>query len=94
MRRYRVLIDGDEVGGVDVGRSAEFRLGPGHHVIQMAVGQNRSERIDVGGDQEGVIRLRCGPVTLSRLTRLVFRDPFRRGDGVRLYLEPDIDEQS
>jgi hypothetical protein len=93
MRRYRVLIDDDEVGGVKVGQSAEFRLGPGHHIVQMAVGRHRSERVDVGGDQEDVIRLRCGAVTFSRLWRITLRDPFRRGDGVRLYLEPDIDEQ-
>jgi hypothetical protein len=93
MRRYRILVDGDEVGGVEVGQSAVFRLGPGHHVVQMAVGRHRSERVDVGGDQEDAIRLRCGPVTFSRLWRIALRDPFRGGDGVQLYLEPDIGEQ-
>jgi hypothetical protein len=93
MRRFRILVDGEEVGRLESGRSAEFRLGPGHHVIQMAVGRARSERIDIVGDQEDVFRLRCGGVSFQRLVRLAFRDPLRR-EGAQLYLEPDIGEES
>jgi hypothetical protein len=86
-RAYKVFIDGEEVGRLRRGETAQFDVGPGEHMVQVGVDWNRSTQLAVSGDGDAVMRFRCGP---TRGSGIAIIDLFKlRGDGAWLFLEPD-----
>lgn len=88
LRRYRVLIDDEEVGRLKRGEAIELPLRPGPHVIQAAIDWKRSASFDISGDGEETIRFRCGPRATPLTALFVI---FKHADDTWLFLEPDID---
>jgi hypothetical protein len=85
-RRYRVLVDGEEVGRLSRGESARFHVGLGRHVVQVVIDWKRSAQFVIDGGSDEMSRLRCGPTRGAVWAAIDF---FKRGDNAWLFLAPE-----
>jgi hypothetical protein len=85
-RRYRVLIDGAEVGRLRRGEARSFDVGPGSHRVRVAIDWKKSAEHAVDGGSHGTFRFRCGPTRGPLWATL---DIFKRGDNSWLSFAPD-----
>jgi hypothetical protein len=59
IRKYKVLIDGQEVGKVGRGESVSAEVQPGPHEVQLKLGSGRSPVMSVEASGEEEVRLHC-----------------------------------
>jgi len=61
IRSYRIILDDIDRGSIKEGRSLDFGVEPGSHVLQLKIDWTRSQQIqfDVGVDE--VISFECEP---------------------------------
>jgi hypothetical protein len=55
LRRYKVLIDDREVGGLRPGESGRYEVAPGHHVLAVGIDWKRSRSFEVSGGGEDTL---------------------------------------
>jgi hypothetical protein len=58
-RKYKVMVDGAEVGRVGNGESAAFEVAPGPHEVHMAIDWTRSPSVDLDVPATGDVHLTC-----------------------------------
>jgi hypothetical protein len=61
LRRYRVAVDGVQVGSVRAGETAVFPVEPGVHRVQISIAWCRSPTAEVEVPERGTVRLGCRP---------------------------------
>jgi hypothetical protein len=92
-RKYRILVDGQEVARVKRGETADVTVSPGYHVVQVAIDWKRSAIIDISGNGDELVPLRCGPrgeqASIVRAGFSAIVDLFKRGEDSWLFLERD-----
>jgi hypothetical protein len=89
-RRYKVFVDGEEVGRLSRGDSARFDIEPGSHVVEVGIDWKRSARFTIDGGSDEVFRFRCGPTKDGAITSLI--NLVKREDDAYLSLVPDDGE--
>ena len=74
LRSYRVLIDGEAVGRVRNGETADYPVSAGRHEVRLTVGIGRSPSTVVDVPSGGTVLVRCragsaiaGPLDIFRL---------------------------
>jgi hypothetical protein len=60
-RRYVVLIDGEVVGKIKQGATADFAVEPGGHSLRLKIDWMGSDEITVRADEGQVVALTCAP---------------------------------
>jgi hypothetical protein len=60
-RRYKVVVDGNEVGSVKAGSTWAGRLAPGRHLVEMRIDWKCSPALEVDALPGRPVDLRCGP---------------------------------
>jgi hypothetical protein len=80
LRKYKVLLDGEEVGEIANGETAEFPVSPGHHRVRMAIAWTGSPEVeaDFGDGRVVVVECRAKPAVTGVL------DMFKRTSWVRI----------
>jgi hypothetical protein len=58
-RKYKVMVDGQEVGRVGNGESESFEVAPGHHEVHMAIDWTRSPSVELDVPPTGDAHLTC-----------------------------------
>ena len=72
--RFRVLLDGDDVGSIDPHRTIEVPIAPGRHALQVTAGRPTSRRRTFDAADGETVRFRCSgartwPVYLASLVK-------------------------
>lgn len=99
LRKYRIVVDGHEVGRVKRGETADVTVTPGPHVLQVAIDWKRSAIFEFSGDGDGIVAFRCGSrepqiLSIRQAGFSAIVDAFKRGDDTWLFLERDTGPDS
>jgi hypothetical protein len=78
MRRYRVIIDGREVGRLRQRETGRYQVEPGHHKLTIRIDwcSSRTASVDLGGQE--TVRFSCQPTggLWSRPSLFVHKDQY------------------
>jgi hypothetical protein len=56
---YDVVVDGQQVGSVEMNRTIEISIGAGHHTLQVRNGRNLSRTLTFDAGEGQVVAFRC-----------------------------------
>jgi len=60
IRKYSVIVDGEEITKIKSGEIKELDIKPGKHKIQLEIDWCKSNALDIDYDQGEEIELKCG----------------------------------
>lgn len=60
-RRYKVLIDGEQIGAIRRGERQTFEVAPGTHQVMLKIDWGRSNPVDVHVEEGETAELFCQP---------------------------------
>ena len=60
-RRFRVLVDGAEVGTIGRGETCSYQVGPGRHTVQVLLGRSGTRVTEVDAVRESGVALQVFP---------------------------------
>ena len=61
IRKYQVIVDGEEVGTIKNGESATFKIAPGPHELVLQIDWASSPPVTIDARPGGTVRLACRP---------------------------------
>ncbi|TXL65683.1 hypothetical protein FHP05_06050 [Cerasibacillus terrae] len=78
LRKYKVILDEEEVGSIGPRGTFEYPINPGLHTLYLQIDWCRSEKLEFESQNNEILKFKCGGLSNFKFLTIIWYITFRR----------------
>jgi len=78
LRKYKVILDGEEVGSIGESGTFEYPINPGLHTLYLQIDWCRSNKLEFEIENNEILKFKCGGVRNFKFFAIIWYITFKR----------------